>query len=234
MTTLTPQLIGQVKVGGALEYEQPIRNFIICGAGFGQTEGMFDQGVPALDRLLHVRYAGPNLRVVLLRWNEDWAAKADWIFGMAGGANARILCIDYSWSVGNGYVNLARQFQIRGQRIERAIFADGVFHYGGRLGHRLGISQLIACAPRPSGRPCIPIPRNVDHVDWFVQSQKNFRWTDWNTWLRGHRIVWDDDKKIEVPGRINVEEVLHHWMDESELFQAHALGVAEEMFGATT
>ncbi len=209
---------------------RPIPNWIICGSGFGQTEGQWDQGIPAMCRLLHEKHAGPDLRVEYFRWDDDWAAKADWIFGAAGGPTARILCIDYSWSVGNGYVKFARQLQMRGQQIERAVFADGVFHYGGNWMHRIGLAQAIACAPRPWGRPEIPIPRNVDQVDWFVQSPKNFRWGDYNTWLRGHRIVWDDDGS-DVKGRVDVDGVLHHWMDESELFQQHAMDVAEEMFG---
>lgn len=220
-----------VKVAGAMEVVKPIKNWIICGAGFGQTEGEWDQGIPALCRYLHGKYAGPDVRVEFLHWNEDWAAKADWIFGASGGATPRILCIDYSWSVGNGYVHLARQFEMRGIQIERAIFADGVYHYDGNLLHKLGIAQLIACFPRPNGRPKIAIPRNVDKVDWFVQDRGNFRWDDYNTWLRGHRIVWDDDHK-EVPGRVDVKRVLHHWMDDGEAFQQHAMNVAEEMFGS--
>jgi hypothetical protein len=180
---------------------------------------------------MHERYAGQDLRVEFFRWDEDWAAKADWLFGAAGGAVARILCIDYSWSVGNGYVKFARQLQMRGQQIERAVFADGVYHRGGNVMHKLGIAQLIACTPRPWGRPQIAIPRNVDKVDWFVQHPANFRWGDYNTWLRGHNIVWDDDGS-DVPGKVDVPAVLHHWMDESELFQNHAMKVAEEMFGS--
>jgi hypothetical protein len=219
-----------VKVGGALEFVRPIRNWIICGAGFGQNEGQWDQGIPALCRLLHEKHAGPELRVEFMRWDEDWAAKADWIFGAAAGAIARILTINYSWSVGNGYRNLARQLQMRGQWIEHAIFADGVYHWGGNWMHKIGAAQLLACVPRPWGRPEIPIPRSVGTVDWFVQSPKSFRWGDYNTWLRGHRIVWDDDHG-DVPGRVDVDNVLHHWMDDGEQFQQHAIEVAEEMFG---
>ncbi len=221
----------ELKVGGALKLVRPITNWIICGAGFGQTEGQWDQGIPAICRLLHERYAGPDLRVEFFRWDEDWAAKADWIFGAAGGATARILTINYSWSVGNGYRQLARQLQMRGQFIERAIFSDGVYHYGGNWAHKLGLAQLIACCPRPNGRPKISIPNNVGQVDWFVQSPQNFRWLDYNTWLRGHRIVFDSDRKKEAGTRWDVLDILHHWMDDGEAFQNYALQKAEEMFG---
>jgi hypothetical protein len=226
----------EVKVAGALKMVKTIPNFIICGAGYGQTEGQWDQGIPALCRYLHQQHASDSLRVEFFRWDEDWAAKADWIFGCAGGPTARILCINYSWSVGNGFVQFARQLQMRGQYIERAVFSDGVYHYGGNLMHRLGLAQLIACAPRPWGRPEIHIPRNVGQVDWFVQSPANFQWLDSNTWLRGHRIVWDDDgTDVEGPnrewGRHNVPDILHHWMDDSEEFQNFAINTAQVMFG---
>ncbi len=217
-------------MNGALKDVRPIANHIICGAGFSQTEGQWDQGMPAVCRLLHRRYAGPDLMVHFFRWDEDWNAKADWLFGCAGGPIARILSVDYSWSVGNGFVQLANRLKDRGQFIERAIFSDGVFHWGGNIMHKIGLAQVIACLPRPWGRPQVKIPNNVGKVDWFVQSKKNFHWTKPNTWLRGHEII--DESGYEVAGRVDIEGVIHHWMDEGELFQNRVLQVAEEMFGS--
>lgn len=227
--------IAPVPLRGALEHVEPCHNFIICGAGFGQRESDYTQGIFALTRYLHEKYSGPNLRVEMLHWTEDWAEKVDWIFGFAAGPNARILEIDYSWSVGNGLVHRAKEYERRGMKVERAVLADGVYHYGSNIAHELGIAQAIACTPRPWGRPQIHLPRGVfGDIKWFVQSPKNFRWLDYQTWLRGHKLFYeagDGHSREEVPGKIEVEGVIHHWMDDCEPFQQAAMTAAEEMFG---
>lgn len=232
MYQLPPMSAKPIQAGGALQLVRPIPNWILLGGGYRQTEADYDQGMFALARYLHERFAGPNLRVEYLHWDDDPAAKADWIFGCAAGPNAKIQYAGYSWDIGNFLPPFGRQLIHRGMKLAHVTSADGVYHHGGRLMHKIGLAQLIACSPRPWGRPQIALPRCVDAdcVDWYVQDRGNFGWFEPDTWLRGHDLVWADDGS-PVLGRHNVPNVLHHWMDEGERFQQRVIEVAEHLFG---
>jgi hypothetical protein len=214
----------------------PINNWIVCVSGYLQRYGDAHQGVPALAHALHTRH-GRRCRVEFHPWNSDWSGIAEWIFRTSrNGEPPRIMVVAYSWGVGFGAVRLLWELAHRGVSVEAVVFADGVYHLGGVVAHRLRLAQLMAYLPRlipwrwPAWcRPAIKLPRNVTgETHWYVQD--NFRWLNRMTWLRGHNIVWDDTGE-DVPGRVDVRGATHRWMDEHVLFTGRVLEVADRLFG---
>jgi hypothetical protein len=210
----------------------PIDNWIICIPGFLQKKADAVEGIPALWHRLWERFHGRDVCVQMYPWNTNWSDVAEMIFRACDAGRVRIMVVAYSWGVGYGALRLLRELAYRGVRVAAAVFSDAVFHLWGRLAHLLGVSQVSAYLTRPWGRPQIALPGNeqeLPETHWFVQDRKNFRWSDRNTWLRGHEIVWEATGE-PVPGGIPIYHTTHRYMDECIQFQARTIEVANRLF----
>lgn len=192
--------------------------------GFGQYRGKLagvDYVVDALDR-----FRQPGVRVSLLPWSHDWKAEAGYIRRHAP-LDTRdqqpLVCLyAYSWGVGNGAVQLARQLQRREIGVWGLISCDGVYHH-----------RAVLCRWLPQWRSLWPgsriwLPPNVRRGGVRVFRQRNGL-------PSGHEIVDHHGhayhaEEIHDVLRDNrfVERASHFNLDESPRWHRACVDLAEQ------
>jgi hypothetical protein len=139
------------------------------------------------------------------------------------------MVVPYSWGGGWGLDQFAQYLAFRDFRIQQVVATDMVYHFGGKWGHSLGISQVLAYLPWWK----IERPENVDRLDWFIQGRKrdwrrDWRWSRRSTWLRGHEVV---DSQGRIAGNRNAVVLATHGnMDDVRLFRECVFKRADELF----
>lgn len=118
------------------------------------------------------KFASPEVRVTPpMRWNEDWAAEAEFIarHRQPGGEPPVVCLYAYSWGVGYGAVQLATRLEALDIPVECLVSCDGVYRHAYRAGNWRAFWPWST----------IRLPENVRKVHAFCQRQG---------WLRGHRL----------------------------------------------
>lgn len=186
-----------------------VKTWIVCISGYLQDEGDA-QGIPELHNKVHSLYEDSTTWTVFCKWNEDWRAKAEWIRRLSAD-NVRVIVFAYSWGVGHGLVQLAKELRRHRIYIQTAVCSDGV-----RYSRFPVLRNLLAYLPFISWSKIV-IPNNVREVWWFIQR---------NTWLRGHDIVAEGRQTIH-PLELDDNSGTHQNMDESKPFQDKCIEVAD-------
>lgn len=141
----------------------------VCISGLTQTEarphGIFNLS----EKLIENGYNSESSRVHLLPWSHDWAGYAErlWLIGQRRNCDLMINVYAYSWGVGFGALNLARELANRGIPIRCLVASDGV--YRSPLKSFLWLSMLSRDWTTVS--PTIRFPENVEHGYAFHQSK---------------------------------------------------------------
>jgi len=134
-------------------------------------------------------------------WDSDWGDLAE-LVKIASDPLPMINVYAYSWGAGYGAIQLARQLRRRQLVVDRAVFADPVYHAKTLVG-RMCAHVLAYC-------PCwrITIPDNVLSVKSTIQR---------TSLLHGHRLRAENPSrtKIHKPIRVVAD---HRWMDDSPEF----------------
>lgn len=137
-----------------------------CISGFTQDERR-PHGVLRLAEKLHaLGFNNRVSRVSLRRWNDDWSDVAEyyWLLGQEHQAHVIVNIYAYSWGVGWGAIQLARELQKRSIAVHELVSADGVYrHRWFRLPSIFG-RDTSWLAPR------IRVPLNVRIVTPFHQT----------------------------------------------------------------
>ena len=132
-----------------------------------------ENGVVELWRKMHA-LADCNTTVDLRTWDSDWQDVAALMRMIAGDEGSRVFVYAYSWGAGWGFVQLARELDKLGMRIERAVLADPVYRSP-------WLPTWLPANPLSLSRfPTIEVPANVGRVSWTYQRQD---------YPRGHRPV---------------------------------------------
>lgn len=188
-----------------------------CISGFTQTEerptGMFR----LCERLHELGFNNRISRVRLDRWNASWSAVAEnlWLLGQHHRAHVVVNLYAYSWGVGWGAVQLARELEKRSICVQELVACDGVYR------HRW--FRLPAMLPRDGWcSPIIRMPPNVRFVTPFHQVANH---------PQGHRI--DGDPKSTVVHESRLLTATHQYMDDSEYFHLAAIHAARRLHEVT-
>lgn len=143
---------------------RPIRVHQVI-SGFTQTEarptGLFRVAETLHDRGFNNRVS----RVRLNRWNDDWSSIAEylWLLGQHHRTQVLVNIYAYSWGVGWGAIQLAKELQRRDVPVQTLVSGDGVYrHKFFRLPAMLGRNGIFS--------PSIRIPANVHEVRPFHQT----------------------------------------------------------------
>lgn len=185
-----------------------------CIGGFTQTERRVT-GMLRLSETLHREGFNNHVsRVALDRWNADWSSVAEniWLLGQHHEAHVVVNIYAYSWGVGWGAVQLARELKKRSISVHHLVACDGVYR------HRWFRVPSLFRRGR-SFAPKIRVPSNVGTVTAFHQTQNI---------PQGHEIVGDRDfSGIILPSR--ELEATHQYMDDADEFQFAAFEAAEQL-----
>lgn len=180
-----------------------IKRWCVVISGFLQDEGKLC-GMVELWASLHHEFSGPDVRIELRAWDDDWHAVAEFIWRQRPSGNDVDVCVfAYSWG-GPSAMTLARELGRRGIGVRHMVLADPVYR------HRWKFWRVLFRWPR------IVVPGTVGNVTWFRQHQD---------WPEGHDLV------AEAPGMtdIRLPTVLvrgHYWMDDSKRFHRTCHAVA--------
>lgn len=189
---------------------RPIEEWHICISGFTQNLGR-PSGLELLWSKIRNRHHNGRVCVMDPRtWNDNWAHVAEFIWRLRPPhAAPRIGVYAYSWGAGWGFPQLARECAKRGLVIDVAVLADPVYRHWYRAGNWRAFWPLST----------IRVPRSVDRVHWFYQSQN---------WPRGHRVVAEDPTCTAIwPGMELSAD--HAYMDDAREFHELALHAAEKL-----
>lgn len=210
---------------------EPIENWIVCISGYLQGQGNAEQGIPALAHGLQIQH-GSHARVEFHTWNSDWSGIAEWIFRTSqNGKPPTIMLVAYSWGVGFGATRFIRELRHRKLRVNCAVFADGVYHFGGPLFHKCGVSQLAAYTTRLGNRKTVKLEDNIDEVHWFRQDDMSILQP--KTWLRGHQLVYRKTG-VPLPNEVLLSDVTHSYIDEAPEFKRKVMECANKLFNSPT
>lgn len=142
-----------------------------------------------------------------LPWNHDWSGFAEFLWRLrqreGRPLDLRVFC--YSWGVGNGLVQLARQLGRRGMTVDAAVCCDPVYHSWLRPWRALFHS------------PPVLLPENVRAAWWLYQTKNRPNGS------RGLVATPGADTVIARGLRI---EATHQYADDSEAFHGLAQAVA--------
>lgn len=180
-----------------------------CISGFLQTDerptGMF-----RLAERLHLQgFNNCISRVRLDRWNANWASVAEnlWLLGQQHQVEVAVNIYAYSWGVGWGAVQLARELQKRSITVHHLVASDGVYrHRWFRLPSILGRDQ----------GPTIRVPANVMRVRSFHQTLNR---------PQGHKIAGDRDFRGMIEESVELNAT-HQYMDDNQVFHTAAIDAA--------
>lgn len=185
-----------------------------CISGFTQTEerptGMFR----LCERLHGLGFNNCVSRVRLDRWNANWNAVAEhlWLLGQHHRSHVAVNIYAYSWGVGWGAVQLARELQKRSIEVHDLVACDGVYrHRWLRLPAMLGRDSVLA--------PTIRVPANVLSVTPFHQTLNR---------PQGHHIAGDRDFSGLILESTELHAT-HQYMDDHEKFHAAAIHAARRL-----
>ena len=166
-----------------------IDKHIVVISGFRQEHGRATTGVDEIWSQLHREHVGPDCAVHLKSWDDDFRALAALIDKERDKVNDRnphVEIIAYSWGVGVGAINLARELSQYGIDNIRIFSIDGVyrsrfmsFHWRSMLPRRTHFA------------PAIKVPQNVRAVTYWRQ-ERNLP--------QGHKFVALSKHTIIVPG----------------------------------
>jgi len=183
-------------------------------SGFTQTEerptGMF-----VLAETLHsLGFNNTISRVRLDRWNADWPAVAEhlWLLGRQHQAQVMVNVYAYSWGVGWGAVQLARELKKRDIDVQELVAADGVYrHRWLRLPAMISRDSLLA--------PAIRIPCNVHTVTPFHQTMNR---------PQGHHLKGDRDFSGVIHESREISAT-HQYIDDHPSFHLAAIHAARRL-----
>jgi hypothetical protein len=185
-----------------------------CISGFTQTAGR-PHGILKLCEKLHA--AGFNnciSRVSLRCWNDRWSDVAEnlWLLGEHHQTEVVVNIYAYSWGVGWGAVQLARELQKRSISVHTLVACDGVYrHKWFRTPALLKRDSRFA--------PTIKVPGNVRHVLPFHQTLNV---------PQGHRIVGAKDFSGTI-GESYELHATHQYCDDDRHFHTVSLKAAESL-----
>lgn len=190
--------------------------FHVCISGFLQDESR-PHGVFRLsEQLIRQGHNGQQSRVSLLPWNHNWSSFAEriWLVGQEYDCTPAVNVYAYSWGVGNGAVELAKQLAKRSIGIHCLVSSDGVY----RVSWLPDWMQPRSMFSRgwTDLSPTIHLPASIHRVVAFHQTQNR---------PQGHRLILRGDE-------IDSTEVFstdHQYMDDAMLFHDEAINEAAKL-----
>lgn len=187
-----------------------------CISGFTQDERR-PHGVLRLAEKLHaLGFNNRVSRVSLRRWNDDWSDVAEyyWLLGQEHQAHVVVNIYAYSWGVGWGAIQLARQLQKRAIAVHHLVSADGVYrHRWFRLPSMLGRGTRVS--------PIICVPSNVRIVTPFHQTINR---------PQGHELAGDKNFTGIIHASREVPAT-HQYLDDAADFHDAAIAAAQSLQG---
>jgi len=180
-----------------------IAEWHFCIGGFSQREGELTGLQKLWLSLAPLRTS--DVVVGLREWDADWETVAD-LIARCSTERPRIYVYAYSWGAGYGAIQLAHELQRHGLEIQRAVFADPIWHGPGLL------TELLAFSTRLT----IVVPPNVQEVWSTFQTQDR---------PRAHSLIPANASRtlIHTPIRCRRD---HEWMDDAPEFHRLCLRVA--------
>jgi len=176
-----------------------ITDWHICISGFRQHEGELSGLHRVWLSLLDLSM--PRCQVLLREWDSDWRGLAEliWLTRPELDGQPLVNIYAYSWGVGHGFVNLARELGRRGITVDNAVLCDPIYH------SRLLSMRWLAY----TGWPAITIPANVRTV--------------WGTHQRvsspcGHPLKVSSGASTDIRENLQLS-CGHRWADESSFFR---------------
>ena len=186
----------------------------LCISGFLQTETRCHGILKLSEKLSAAGFNRHVSRVWYRPWNSDWSAVAEhvWLLGQHYDAEILVNVYAYSWGVGWGAVQFARELQKRSLRVQHLVSSDGVYRHPNLL---LRWTLLLKRTVRFA--PVIRIPGNVNFVHPFHQTESR---------PQGHRLVVEGTTIISESVRCGGS---HSYMDEHKRFHAACLQAAGDL-----
>ena len=185
-----------------------------CISGFTQDDQR-PHGVLRLSETLHaLGYNNHVSRVSLRPWNDSWSHVAEhlWLLGQHHEAEVIVNIYAYSWGVGWGSVQLAKELQRRGIKVHTLVAADGVYRH-----KWFTVPSLLK--RDSSFAPTIRIPGNVRFVVPFHQTRNV---------PQGHRIAGAADFSGSIAKSIELASA-HQYIDDDDAFHLAAIEAAEAL-----
>jgi hypothetical protein len=202
-----------------ISYNGPVDTIRIhqCISGFTQDERR-PHGVLRLAEKLHaLGFNNRVSRVSLRRWNDDWSDVAEyyWLLGQEHQAHVVVNIYGYSWGVGWGAIQLARELQKRSISVHQLVSADGVYrHAWFRLPSMLGRDSSCLA-------PKIRVPSNVRIVTPFHQTINR---------PQGHVIVGEADFTGIIQASRELQAT-HQYLDDAAEFHDASISAAQALQG---
>ncbi len=183
-----------------------IHKWLICISGFLQDEGK-PTGMVRLFTALHAAHASPGTRLELRCYNDDWNALAEFIWRLRPtGAPPVIRIFAYSWG-GTGALNLARELDRRGLKVDHIVLSDAVYRSDWLINRWLAMTPL----------PVLEVPLNVRQVTLYRQNRNL---------PAGHDVVPLNRMTTIHRQSAPFEKVDHEYMDDLNKFHRTAMEVA--------
>lgn len=200
-----------------------VDTFLIARSGFLQHKGSPGSGVIRVGNMLDYHFGGHRfskrrnrrirIRVEQEAWNDCPDQTAEWIYRL-GTKHRRptIAYFGYSWGCGYGFVQLARELQVRGLEIDHAVLCDPVHH---------GLFYWRAFIPRTLFHEIsVSVPGNVRRVSRFFQRVDK---------PAGHKLNLEG-KYTDVVKEVELL-VGHTRIDDAEEFHRECFDVASAVCG---
>ena len=182
------------------------RTWHVVISGFLQDEGK-PTGMVRLWRYLSAEHSGPEVRVELRSWNDNWRQLAELIHRVRPRRDeVAVKIYAYSWGAGFGAMELARQLGRRGLCVEQMVLSDPVYR------SRSLPLRWLAMLPVNA----ISVPDNVRRVAWFRQRRNR---------PAGHQLAAENPDKTTIEPAVWADSV-HQYMDDLQAFHLECERVA--------
>jgi hypothetical protein len=183
--------------------ERKINLHVELITGFQQDES-YVTGLESLSMRLQ-EFASPTVKIKLTEYDHNRVKEVKRIDRMCS-PDCQFIVAAYSWGVGCGAVQFAKELQKRGRYINRLFSIDGVYHNK----YMPWRAMWGPITDRILGEPTIWLPSNVMMVDMWRQTMNK---------PCGHPVkVMHPTRRVEHPVRVVDHGVLmrnHESMDEA-------------------
>ncbi|PHR99577.1 MAG: hypothetical protein COA78_24730 [Blastopirellula sp.] len=186
-------------------------------SGFTQDHGSWHGVLELTEKLREKHCEGVRSRVHYYRWDENWAAIAEYYWSLSEKYHTQplIAIYAYSWGAGHGAMRLTEQLRKRGLRVRLMVLADPVYRNVWCLWRSMRNWNLPWF-----GEPIIRVPDYVDEVFSFHQVQNR---------PSGHKLLPESrtgGPTIHPPVLLTAN---HQYMDNAGEFHAKCLEQASRL-----